>query len=102
MQQRKSFLQLDGSRVPIPTLEVDEPSRMLDVYLCPAGSRTKHVTSMTAKGASWLDRLQAKPLPRKYAWLSFFLQLYPGMSWGLSTAIMSPNKLEQEYQRLYY
>jgi len=52
-----SVTQPDGSTVPIPTLEVDEPSKMLGIYFCPAGDGTKHVTSMTAKGASWLDRL---------------------------------------------
>ena len=82
------------SMVPIPTLEVDEPSKMLGVYICPAGEGIKHV--------GWLDRLQTKPLPTKDVWLSFFLQLYPGMSWGLPTIIMPPNKLEQEFQQLYY
>ena len=62
-----SVMQPDGSRVPIPTLEVDDPSKMLGVYFCPAGDGTKHVTLMTAKGTSWLDRLQPKSLPRKDA-----------------------------------
>ena len=92
----------DGSRVPIPTLGVDEPSNMLGLYFCLAGEGKKHVTSMTANGNEWLDRLQTKPLPTRDAWLSFFLQLYPEMIWGLSTVIMPTNKLEQEFQRLYY
>ena len=75
---------------------------MLGVYFCPTGEGGNHVTSMTANGEGWLDRLQAKPLPTKDAWLSFFMQLYPGMSWGLPTVIMPPNKIEQEFQRLYY
>ena len=36
-----SISQPDGSRAPIPTLEVYEPSKMLGVYFCPAGEGQK-------------------------------------------------------------
>ena len=36
------------------------------------------------------------------AWLSFYLRLYPGMVWGLASAIIKPAKLEQIMQGLYF
>ena len=84
--------QPDGLVVSIPTLEVDKACNTLGLF-CPAGDGTKHVKQMVVKDEVWLDRLQAKPLPARDAYLSLFLQLYPEMSWGLTTVGMTPNKL---------
>ena len=43
-----------------------------------------------------------RPLPTRDGWLSFYLQLHPGMMWGLETVIISPNRLEKMIQSLYF
>jgi hypothetical protein len=36
------------------------------------------------------------------AWTSFTLQLYPGMSWGLSTVVLLSRELFEATQPVYY
>jgi hypothetical protein len=47
-----------------------------------------------------MDRLQTKPLPCHDVQLSFQLQLFPAISWGLVTVCLPPRKLDTMYQRL--
>ena len=57
---------------------------------------------MCKKGYDWADRLTTRPLPPRDSWLSFFLQLLPGISWGLLTVVMPPAQLNREFNDLYY
>ena len=86
-------------QLPHPRLSSPQQNK---TSITPDGRPSTATSPPPAKGNGWLDRLQTKPLPTRDAWLSFFLQLYPEMIWGLSTVIMPTNKLEQEFQRLYY
>ena len=97
-----SIPQPDGSTAPIPTRDVTEATEMLGVFFKPLGDSLDHIKEMCAKGYEWADRLDLRPLPPRDAWLSFFLQLLPGISWGLLSVVMSPAKLERELQDLYF
>jgi hypothetical protein len=97
-----SISQPDGSVVPIPTRDVTEATEMLGVFFKPQGTSLVHVQQMCKKGYDWADRLATRPLPPRDAWLSFFLQLLPGISWGLLTVVMSPAQLDREFNDLYY
>ena len=93
--------QPDGSESPIITHEVTTASKMLGVHFSPAGNSLTHVSHMVQKGLDWVDCLRTKPVSRSDAWLSFYLQLFPGISWGLATVCMPPTKLDSMLQRVY-
>ena len=56
---------------------------------------------MVQKGLDWVDCLCTKPISRVDAWLRFYIQLFPRMSWGLVTVCMSPSKLDAKIQKVY-
>ena len=92
----------DGSRAPIPTLPSSTASLMLGVWFGPASRGTKHMHEMCRKGYNWADRLSSRPLSHSDAWTSFNLQLYPGMSWGIATVVLSPQELYLATKPVYY
>ena len=94
--------QPDGPALPIATLDVSVASKMLGVHFAPVGDGTTHVEAMRGKGMDWVDKLKTKPLPSRDVWLSFFIQILPAMYFGLATVIMSPAKLDDRIQSLYY
>jgi len=97
-----SIPQPDGSTAWIQTFEVTEASKMLGLHFAPCGNSKTHIEKMRQKGLDWVDCLNTKPLPRRDAWFSFDMQLFPAMSWGLVAVVMSPKKLEEMMQSLYY
>jgi hypothetical protein len=74
---------------------------MLGVHFSLAGNSGTHVKHMVQKGLDWVDCLQAKPLSRGGVWMSFYLQLFPGISWGLITVCLHPRKLDTMIQWVY-
>ena len=52
-----SVLQPDGSRVPIPTMDVSAPTQMLGAYFAPIGNGVPHMEAMKEKGLKWIDNL---------------------------------------------
>ena len=48
---------------------------------------------MGKNGMLWTDHLSSQPLPHAATWMSFSLQLYPGMAWGIAMAVLSPQEL---------
>jgi len=78
-----------GPDAPIVTHDVTTALKMLGVHFSPAGNSLTHVEHMVQKGLDWVDCLLSKPLPRRDAWLSFYMQLFPGISWGLVTVCLS-------------
>ncbi len=87
--------------VSIITHNVTTASKMLGVYFSLAGNSATHVKHMVQKGLEWVDCLCTTPVSRNDAWLSFYLQLYPRLSWGLVTTCMQPKKLDVQVQRVY-
>ena len=93
--------QPEGPPVPIVTYDVTTSSKMLGTHWSPAGTSATHVEHMVQKGLDWVDLLRTKPLLSRDAWLSFRLQLFPAISWGLVTVILSPPKMDTMYQRVF-
>ena len=50
----------------------------------------------------WADRIETRLLPARDAWLSYFLQLFPGMSWGLATVCLLPKQLDVQLRKVWY
>jgi hypothetical protein len=92
----------DGTTVPIPTLPPTTASLMLGIWFGPASRGTKHIQEMCQKGHDWADCLHLRPLRHSDAWMSFLLQLYPGMSWGLSTFVLSSHELYMATKPVYF
>jgi len=94
--------QPEGEPVYIVTKDVKDPSKMLGVQFVPAGNGVPHMEMMRKKGLDWVDKLQSRPLPTRDVWLSLLVQLYPGMAYGLASAVISPKKLDALIQAVYY
>jgi len=94
--------QPDGSVAPIPMLDCRQPSKMLGIHFAPMDDGREHMRQMCRKGMEWADRISTRPLPAQDAWLSFFLQLFPGMVWGLATVVLSPRKIDKQLRRVWY
>ncbi len=92
----------DGMSAPIPTLPPTTASLMLGIWFVSASQGTKHIAKMCQKGIDWADWLYTRPLPHSEAWTSFILQLFPGMSWGISTIVLSLHKLYLATKLVYY
>jgi hypothetical protein len=92
----------DGTSAPIPTLRNEDASLMLGVWVGPASGGATNVWEMAPKGYNWADRMKSRPLPHDLAWRSFIHQLQPGMMWGIATVVMSPLKLLEQFQKVYF
>ncbi len=92
----------DGTSAPIPTLRNEETSLMLGVHWSPLSGGGKHANEMAKKGYNWADCMKSHPPPHDLAWKSFNLQLQPGMTWGIATMVMPPQKLLAQFQQVYY
>ncbi len=93
--------QLEGTEMPIITHDVTTASKMLGDHFSPAGNSPMHVKHMVQKGLDWVDCLCTKPVSQGDAWLSSFLQLFPGILWGLVTVCMPPKQPDGCIQCFY-
>ena len=57
---------------------------------------------MAKKGYNGADRMTSRPLPHELAWKSFNQQLQPGMTWGIATVVLPPQKILAQFQRVYF
>jgi hypothetical protein len=92
----------DGSSSPIPTLPPASASLMLGIWFGPSSRGTKHIQEMCRKGHDWADRLHSRPLRHAEAWISFSLQLYPGIAWGLAMVVLSSKEFFLATKNVYY
>ncbi len=92
----------DGSSTPIPTLPPTSASLMLGIWFGPSSCGTKHIQEMCQKGHNWADQLHLRPLSHAEVWVSFYLQLYPGMAWGLSTAVLTSKEFFLATKPIYF
>ncbi len=90
-----------GPDAPIIMHNIATASKMLGVHFSLAGNSITHMEHMVQKGLDWVDCLQSKPLLRGDARMSFYLQLFPGISWGLVTVCLHPRKLDTMIQQVY-
>ena len=75
---------------------------MLGILFAPTGNSGAHIVRMCQKGHDWVDRIKARPLKPSKSWLSFMYQVFPGMAWGLVTAVISPETLRIHLHKVYY
>jgi hypothetical protein len=87
-----------GLDLPIITHDATTASKMLGIHFSPAGNSSTHIEHMLQKGLDWVDALHTKPVSRHDVWLSFYFQLFLGMSWGLVTICMPPKKFNAKIQ----
>ncbi len=92
----------DGSTAPIPTLHNYDASLILGIYFGPISSGRTHTCEMAQKRFIWANWMKSPPLPPSLAWQCFTHQLQPGMMWGLATVVLSPHKLLEQFQRVYF
>jgi hypothetical protein len=92
----------DGTTAPIPTLRNDDASLMLGMYFGLTFGVGKHVCEMAQKGYVWANRMRSCPLLPALAWQSFTHQLHPGMMWDIATIVMSPKRLMDQFQWVYF
>jgi hypothetical protein len=93
--------QPNGEDACIVTHNVTTAAKVLGVHFTVAGNSFAHVERGVQKGLDWVDCLHTRPLARGDAWLSFYLQLFPAMAWGLVTVCLKPKKLDSMIQRVY-
>jgi hypothetical protein len=76
---------------------------MLGVHFSPLalGQSTTYFYQMNQRGLDWIDCLCMKPLMQQDVWTSFYMQLYPAISWGLVTTVLPPATIEKKVQALY-
>ncbi len=89
--------QPEGPDLPIITHDVHTASKMLGLHFSPAENLMSHVNNMVQKGLDWVNCLRTKPVCKNNAWLSFYLQLFAALLWGLVTVCMPPKKLDMKF-----
>ena len=88
--------------VHIQTHDVKDATKLLGSLFTPVGDSSAHVDEILGKGYKWIDALMLKPMVRRDAWMSMFLQLYPGMKWGMVSVTMSVKEIDKKIGKLYY
>ena len=86
--------QPDGSNVPIERLPVHVSKKTLGVWMNPAGDFQKQLDVFHDTLEKWIDRLSVGRLPAKWAWVSYFQQLWAKLKCGLGTNASSAADLE--------
>jgi hypothetical protein len=92
----------DGSSAPIPSIPTSEASLMLGIWFGQTSRGTKHMKEMCSKGFVWADKLHSCLRPPLEAWVSFSLQLCPGMLWGIATVVLSQHKLYKATRPVFF
>ena len=74
---------LDDKAKPIEQLPVTVSKKMLGVWTNPAGDCSKQLEVLLEKTTIWTDRLSSRKLPAKWAWVSYYHQLWAKLKYGL-------------------
>ena len=85
----------DGSHAGIDHLPVTCPKKTLGIWTSPAGDCTKQIEVIVSTVKTWGLRLQVGKLPAKWAWKSYFHQLWAKLRYGLGTNSSSVATLEE-------
>ena len=62
----------NGSEVTIEKLSVDISKTTLGIWTNPTGDYVKQLEVFTVRLTTWTDRLSARKLPSRWAWVSYF------------------------------
>ena len=88
--------QPDGSSAEIVQVPITESKKTLGVWTNPTGNCNKQVEVITEKLGVWTDRLETGKLPARWAWVSYFHQLWPRIGYGLGTNASGVAELEAQ------
>ena len=95
MVDRELFVPcVDGSEVEIEQLPVDMSRKTLGIWTNPAGNCSRQLEAFTTRLTTWTDQLCAGKLPSRWAWVSYFHQLWPGLDYGLGVNSLPVEDLE--------
>ena len=75
--------QKDGRTAPISQLPHTESRKTLGLWTNPAGDCAKQLEVLQDKLARWVSRLEDGRLPAKWAWVSYTMQLWSKLRYGL-------------------
>ena len=75
--------QPDGSTKEIQQLPVNCSKKTLGIWTNPAGDCSKQLEVIHEKVDTWTNRLEVGKLPAKWAWVSYFHQLWAKIRFGL-------------------
>ena len=87
---------VDGSEVEIDQLPVDESKKTLGIWTNPAGDCSRQLEAFVMRLTTWTNRLSAGKLPSRWAWVSYFHQLWPGLDYGLGVNSSPVEDLEDQ------
>jgi hypothetical protein len=74
-----------GEREQIAKLGIGDSRKTLGVHTCPSGSDRGHFCAIEEQAEKWACRLNNSHLPPKWAWISYKLQLWAGLRYGLGS-----------------
>ena len=75
----------DGASAPIDQLPCTRSKKTLGLHTNPAGNCRKHLDVLQDKIQVWTERLSNGRLPSRWGWVSYHLQLWPSLRFGLGT-----------------
>ena len=85
----------DGEKVTIPQRMVNDADKTLGVYHCPSGGHQVHMEKLRGKVDEWLNQMKNGHLPSALVWMSYRIQLWARIKYGLGTLTNSLEVSEQ-------
>ena len=73
----------DDKATPIKQLPVTTSKKTLGIWTNPAGDCSKQLEVLLEKITTWSGRLLSGKLPAKWAWVSYYHQLWAQLKYGL-------------------
>ena len=74
-----------GDYQEMENLPLTESKKILGVYDSPDKGYMAHLSFMEEKAALWLLKIKRSYLPRASTWVAYYLQLCPGLRYGIGT-----------------
>jgi hypothetical protein len=95
---------LDRTRIPIQLKTISDTEKKFGMYKCPTGDFSYHVAQLLTTRSEYAERLGARRLPARDAWMGTCYQLFPKLIYGAAAAAVthSPQKLEEVFQSICY
>ena len=81
---------------------ISDPEKKLGVYTRPTGNSSYHVAQLLTMGLEYAERLGARRLPARDAWMGTCYQLFLKLIYGAAAVTHSPPKLEEAFQSIWY
>ena len=92
----------NGDREVITKLGVNECRKTLGVHACPSGKSIGHIRTIEDRARRWTSKLLDSKLPAKWAWVSYKLQLWSSLRYGLGTLSAPLSQLRSALPRFAF